>query len=180
MSSFIGHVTRRRLRGAAGTNFMSNSHGGTYIKSSQWMTLWVPDALRLLEDRDSIKEEWLNRAGHEAGKYSWVGLLPGNATLTAAYDELVFIHEAHKRNMAIRNETLTHVVWSPEGLAMGGGHPDTFDGKDDDKMQKALAQGLQENKTFLRKVDKGAMHFFMQHLQNFSSNYYTESSYYKT
>ena len=154
-------MTRERLLEAVGTNFIANT-GGTYSKSSQWITLWAVDAFRLLEDREKIKNEWMFRARVKEG--DWLGLAPLNRTIRGAFDELVFIHEAHARNMTIRNETLTYVEWHHH---TGGGHPDVFYDKnqeDEDSIEHALFGALRHNKTFIRKIDETAMPFFMKQL----------------
>jgi len=170
-------VTRQRLVESTATNFIAN-FGGTFSKSSQWITLWVPDALRLLEDRETIKMEWALLSPGNTTRFRWRNLpwAQQQAFVSGGFDELLFVHEAHKRNMTIRNETLTHSEWASDAI-IGGirpelrpkhGHPGSWVTDDDDNLRPFLTKALRDNRLFFRKVGKGAMPFFMRHLMNFT------------
>ena len=174
-------MTRSRLRSATGTNFIESLED--YGKSTQWITLWAADAYRLLRDRERIKEAWARRSGGDGRKRAWRDLswIAPNKTLSGAYDEVVFVHEARARNMAIRNETLTYVKWNRKEMVVAGarvapeepawgGHPDAWHTDNPENIQPFLNDALAKKHHFFRKVNKGALPFFIRHLDYLYQN----------
>ena len=167
---------RQRLSESAGTNYIANSGNNGYSKSSQWMTLWAADAFELAADRQKIKEQWAKMEPLPGNRFVWPGIpwvAPG-VNVLGAVDELVFVHEAHVRGMIIRNRTMTYVNW--HGIVVddirvdaeepaGSGHPGAWNADNDTAIRPFLNAARDNGDFFFRKVHKGALSFFMRHLE---------------
>ena len=163
---------RGRLRRHQGQSFIDTAQN--FSKSSQWITLWAPHALALERERDAIRASWTAIGGNRAFALSW----SDDTKHKGAYDEFVFVHEAHSRGMSLTGKVLTFSMFSPitqDGVTYEPEHPQdynhgpsTWSTDDPAKLAPFIRHALEDGRVFFRKVYPGAAPFFLRHLRNFS------------